>query len=88
MYELVLLMRLEQFHGISLSMNLHLQVSFYNMMTEDAISVAISRMKPSICVLDPVPVKLFGVSVQSLSQETTIITKHFLSLELHDENCA
>lgn len=79
-----MVMRLEQFHVISLSMNLHLQVSFDNMMTEDAISVAISRMKPSICVLDPVPVKLFRIGVQCLSQETTVITKHSLSLEPHD----
>ena len=53
------------------------RVPFYNMMTEDAISVAISRMKSSPCVLDPVPAKLFKASSQCNSQETTIIIKCF-----------
>lgn len=55
------------------------RVSFYNMMTEDAISVAISRMKSSTCVLDPIPAKLFKASFQCLSQEATIIIKCSLS---------
>lgn len=45
----------------------------YNMMTEDAISVAINRMKSSTCVLDPIPAELFKARFQCLSQETTII---------------
>lgn len=50
------------------------KVSLYNMMTEDAISVAISWMKSSPCVLDPVPDKLFRVSASSLTKKKHVTT--------------
>lgn len=53
------------------------KVSLYNMMTEDAISVAISWMKSSPCVLDPVPDKLFGVGASSLTKKTCYHTVLF-----------
>lgn len=64
-----------------LSMNLHL-VLFYNMLTEDAISVAISRIKSSTYVLDPVPAKLFKVSIQCISREKKKHHHKVLSSEL------
>lgn len=56
------------------------KVSLYNMMTEDAISVAISWMKSSPCVLDPVPDKLFGVGASSLTKKH--VTTLFCSLDV------
>lgn len=65
------------------------KVSLYNMMTEDAISVAISWMKSSPCVLDPVPDKLFGVGASSPTKKhvTTLFCSPDIRLIFRPSHC-
>lgn len=54
-------------------------MSSFVMMSEDAVSEVMSRMKSSTCVLDPVPTKLFKSCFHSLSQVTTSIINSSLN---------